>query len=57
MKTDHDLMGLMKFIGRDEWKRHFEEVLGEHFGLAAQEFASVSRKDWPARSRHRPKPQ
>jgi hypothetical protein len=38
MKTGHDLMGLMKFVGRDEWKLHFEEVLGEHFGPAGQQF-------------------
>jgi hypothetical protein len=38
MKTGHDLMGLTKFNGRDEWKRHFEEVLEEHFGPAAQKF-------------------
>ena len=38
MKTGHDLMGLIKFAGRDEWRPHFEEVLGEHFGPALEEF-------------------
>jgi hypothetical protein len=38
MKTGHDLTGLMKFVGRDEWQPHFEAVLGEHFGPASEEF-------------------
>lgn len=38
MKTGHDLMGLIKFAGREEWRPHFEEVLGEHFGPAGEEF-------------------
>jgi len=38
VKTGHDLMGLIKFAGRDEWRPHFEEVLGEHFDPALEEF-------------------
>lgn len=38
MKTGHELTGLIKFLGRDEWKRHFEEVVAEHFGPAMEEF-------------------
>jgi hypothetical protein len=38
MKTGHELTGLIKFLGRDDWKQHFKEVLGEHFGLATKKF-------------------
>jgi len=32
MKTGHELTGLIKFFARDEWKRHLDEVVAEHFG-------------------------
>lgn len=32
MPTSHDLSGLMKFLGRDEWRECFEEVFNEHLG-------------------------
>jgi hypothetical protein len=39
MKTGHDLMGLIKFLGRDGWKEPFQSVLDEHFGPATKAFA------------------
>ena len=38
MRAHGDLTGLIKFLARDDWKSSFEEVLGEHFGPAMQEF-------------------
>jgi hypothetical protein len=38
MRSQGDLTGLIKFLARDDWKSLFEEVLGEHFGPAMQEF-------------------
>jgi hypothetical protein len=38
MKTSHDLTGLIKFLGHDDWKHHLEEVMGEHFGPAMEAF-------------------
>ena len=43
MKTGHDLKGLIKFLGRDDWQHHLEAVVAEHFGRCfrrhrAQEF-------------------
>src|SRR6267143_927604 len=38
MHRHGDLTGLIKFLARDDWKSSFEEVLGEHFGPAMQEF-------------------
>src|SRR5438270_10302924 len=38
MRLHGDLTGLIKFLARDDWKSSFEEVLGEHFGPAMQEF-------------------
>jgi hypothetical protein len=38
MRSHGDLTGLIKFLARDDWKAIFEEVLGEHFGPAMQEF-------------------
>jgi hypothetical protein len=38
MKTGHELTGLIKFLGRDEWKRHLDEVVAEHLGPAMEEF-------------------
>ncbi|MDX8456034.1 hypothetical protein RFM98_25200 [Mesorhizobium sp. VK9D] len=32
MPASHDLSGLMKFLGRDEWLECFEGVFDEHFG-------------------------
>ncbi|MEC5293501.1 MULTISPECIES: hypothetical protein [unclassified Aurantimonas] len=34
----HDLVGLVKFLGRDDWKEPFETVLGEHFSPALDAF-------------------
>ncbi|CCV06943.1 conserved hypothetical protein [Mesorhizobium metallidurans STM 2683] len=31
MPTSHDLNGLMKFLGRDEWSECFAEVFDDHF--------------------------
>jgi hypothetical protein len=38
VNTGHYLTGLIKFAGREEWRPHFEEVLGEHIGPAEEEF-------------------
>ena len=38
MRLHGDLTGLIKFLGRDDWKSSFEEVMGEHFGPAMQAF-------------------
>jgi hypothetical protein len=38
MRSHGDLAGLVRFLARDDWKSSFEEVLGEHFGPAMQEF-------------------
>ena len=38
MRSHGDLAGLIRFLARDDWKSSFEEVLGEHFGPAMQEF-------------------
>lgn len=38
MTPDHDLIGLIKFLGRDEWKRCLEEVMVGHFGPTMEEF-------------------
>jgi hypothetical protein len=38
MRSHGDLTGLIKFLARDDWKSSFENVLGEHFGPAMQEF-------------------
>ena len=35
MKTGHDLKGLIKFLGRDDWQHHLEAVVAEHFGPAS----------------------
>ncbi|MEP6565703.1 MAG: hypothetical protein ABJB10_11240 [Mesorhizobium sp.] len=32
MPTSHDLKGLMKFLGRNEWSECFTEVFDDHFG-------------------------
>ncbi|RUW61045.1 hypothetical protein [Mesorhizobium sp. M7A.F.Ca.US.008.03.1.1] len=32
MPTSHDLKGLTKFLGRDEWRDCFEEVFDDHLG-------------------------
>ncbi|MCU1315846.1 MAG: hypothetical protein JWN63_1168 [Candidatus Acidoferrum typicum] len=34
MSTANDISGLMKFVGRDGWHKHFDDVLEEHFGAA-----------------------
>ncbi|UVK45414.1 hypothetical protein BPNPMPFG_000947 [Mesorhizobium sp. AR07] len=53
MPTGHDLTGLMKFLGRDEWRGCFEEVFDDHFGPAldacGMEFDDLSETlghDW-----------
>ena len=38
MRSESDLTGLIKFLGRDDWKSFFEAVMGEHFGTAMREF-------------------
>ncbi|MCW6512829.1 hypothetical protein [Lichenifustis flavocetrariae] len=38
MHKDHDLMGLMKFLAREDWKEPFHAVLDEHFGPAMDAF-------------------
>ena len=38
MKTSHDLSGLIKFLGRDDWKDCLQDVMGDHFGPAMEEF-------------------
>ena len=38
MRLHGDLTGLITFLGRDDWKSSFEEVMGEHFGPAMQAF-------------------
>lgn len=38
MKANHDLSGLVKFLSRDDWAFHFEEVIGDHFWAAMDEF-------------------
>jgi hypothetical protein len=37
MKPGHDVSGLMKFLGRDEWREEFQYVLDEHFGPVLEE--------------------
>ena len=32
MKTTHDLLGLMKFMGRDNWQGDLQDVMDAHFG-------------------------
>ena len=38
MKANHDLSSLVKFLSRDDWAVHFEEVMGDHFWAAMDEF-------------------
>ena len=38
MKPGHDLSGLIKFAGRDDWRPHLESAMGDHFGAAMEEF-------------------
>ena len=38
MHKGHDLMGLMKFLDRENWKEPFQAVLDEHFGPAMNAF-------------------
>ena len=38
MSSHNDLTGLIKFLTHDGWKSLFEEVMGEHFESAMQEF-------------------
>lgn len=38
MKGGHDLSGIMKYAARDEWNTDMAEAVGDHFGLALQEF-------------------
>ena len=44
MAAGHDLKGLMKFLGRDEWHDCFDDVFDEHFG-AVLEAADVDFED------------
>lgn len=38
MKGGHDLSGIMKYAARDEWNPDLTEALGDHFGMAMEEF-------------------
>ncbi|WP_095204590.1 hypothetical protein [Mesorhizobium carmichaelinearum] len=38
MKASRDLSGLVKFLSRDDWTFHFEEVMGDHFWPVMDEF-------------------
>jgi len=38
MKTGHDLIGLIKFLGRADWKEPLQDVLDEHLGPAMEAF-------------------
>lgn len=38
MKGGHDLSGIMKYATRDEWNPDLSEALGDHFGVAMEEF-------------------
>jgi hypothetical protein len=53
MRSQSDLTGLIKFLGHDGWKSSFEEVLGEYFGPATQEFDPRIRGN-RRRTRRRP---
>lgn len=53
MPTSHELKGLMKFLGRDEWRGCFEEVFDDHFGpvleagdLEFEDLAEILGDDW-----------
>lgn len=53
MPTSHELKGLMKFLGRDEWRDCFEEVFDDHFGpvleagdLEFEDLAKILGDDW-----------
>lgn len=37
MKTTHDLLGLMKFMGRDNWREDLQDVMDAHFGAVLDE--------------------
>ena len=37
MKTTHDLLGLMKFMGRDNWQGDLQDVMDAHFGAVLDE--------------------
>src|SRR3546814_3185046 len=38
MKRGHDLSGVMKFATSPAWGEHLGEALGDHLGLAMEEF-------------------
>jgi len=38
MKRGHDLSGVMKFATSPAWADHLRDALGDHFGLAMEEF-------------------
>src|SRR3546814_19867399 len=38
MKRGHDLSGVMKFATSPAWGAHLGEALGDHLGLAMEEF-------------------
>ena len=38
MTIDHELDGLIKFLGRDEWRDCFSEIFGAHLGPALDAF-------------------
>ena len=37
MTTPHDLLGIMKFMGREQWQSDLQEVMDEHFGAVLEE--------------------
>ena len=39
MKSGHDLGGLIKFLDRDGWGMHLEDVMAAHFGPAMKQFS------------------
>jgi hypothetical protein len=47
MRSQNDVTGLIKFIGRDDWKSCFEGVMGEHFGRRCGSSNSNTRPSAP----------
>lgn len=53
MPTSHDLDGLMKFLGREEWSECFDEILYEHLGpvleagdIEFEDLGEILGEDW-----------
>src|SRR3546814_3841700 len=45
MKRGHDLSGVMKFATSPAWGEHLGEALGDHLGLAMEEFDFEADED------------